>query len=117
MIDGAEHKCFTASEWADLGHLLVDYRDLWRAAVRAEAIEEARKDEVTALERRLDVAADRAALLTTDRDWWRTVAETEHAARLDLDSRNRSVEWIPWALVVVEALAIGVVGVASAAAD
>lgn len=104
-VDGAELKCFSQPEWVQLGRIITDYRDLWMAATRWEAERASYDREIAGWEVRLTAAGDRAAVLTADRDWWRTVAQEQ----LKLDAQNQVLAFVPWvisagmtALVVVQ---------------
>jgi len=102
-IDGLEHKCFSPPEWKVLGHLIVDYRDLWLASVRWEADRASFARDLAAKDVRIQAGLDRAAVLACDRDFWRDTAKALDKHRLELDRRHRSTGWIPWAIVVLEA--------------
>ena len=45
---------------------------------------------------------------------YKTAYTEEHKLRLRIEKSQRTLGWVPWALVIVESLAIGVFGVYSA---
>jgi len=114
-VDGEQLRAFTPKELAELVKLEDDYLwffDNWKLAIAAKSKALA---EVENRESRLSICKESLDLAVKDRDLLR-VAWTDER-RLRLEARNAAAvrEWIPWALVVVESIAFGVVGVYAAA--
>ena len=117
-FEGTEHKCFSVPEWKEMGHILLDYRALFAAANRMELRLELHFEEVALLEQRTALWLEVTEELKTERHVNRQLFDAEHALRLEAEGRADS--WtrnLPWGLVVVESVLIGVLGVWSATSN
>jgi hypothetical protein len=109
--DGVEYRAFTVEEFRALKHLFTDYHLLWDYSLSLE-------NDITSMEREIELWKSRMSAWEDETK--RQIAysqqlsslfDKEHNLRLKLEKRNDALGWVPWALVVVESVAIGVFGV------
>jgi len=111
-VDGEQLKAFTAEEYAEVVKLEDDYRWFWSNWIRLSAAHAiAVNDELRIAKERVSLCRETLDLVSSDREILRDAWKDER--RLRLEARNAAAvrEWIPWALVVVESIAFGVVGI------
>lgn len=108
--EGTEYKCFTLDEYKSVAHLVVDYDWLWdhTLTLEQESALFAAKAEVQA--QRVELWQTQVESLEREREYLSKLFDSEHGLRLRLEARDRAVGWIPWAIVVLESVAIGAIG-------
>jgi len=111
--EGIEYKCFTLDEYKSVAHLVVDYNWLWDHTLTLEQERAllAAKAEVQA--QRVELWQTQVESLEREREYLSKLFDSEHGLRLRLEARDRAVGWIPWAIVVLESVAIGAIGLYS----
>lgn len=113
--EGVEYKAYTLQEYKQLAHLILDYHLLWSYSLSLELEIESWKREKTDWKLRVETWKEAAEVQKSRGDQLSKLFDAEHALRLKIEKSHRTLGWIPWALVVVESVAIGVLGVYSGA--
>ena len=113
--EGVEYKAYTLEEYKRLGHLILDYHLLWTYALSLESEIESWKREKVDWKIRVETWKEAAEVQRARGDQLSEVFDAEHALRLRTEKQQRALGWVPWALVVVESIAIGILGVYSGA--
>lgn len=107
-----EYKCFTATEWMQMGHLVTDYRWLWYNAILMEKRSLLLDQQVMNLELQLGVLRDDVAATRRGLDSMTGLLEKEHERRLDGETAQRIEIWL-WKIgTVVGLVAAGAFGAA-----
>lgn len=113
-IDGKPFVAFTPHEYAEVVKLEDDYLwffDNWTLKLRSYDLALTEKQSALG---ELSLCRDSLKLVTSDRDILRTAWNDERRLRIDEQNAARAKEWIPWALVIIESIGFGVLGVVSA---
>ena len=111
-VDGETLHAFTARELAEIVKLEDDYHWFWANWLRLSAAHSiAVGEELQLAEKRVLICRESLDLVTADREILRAAWKDERRLRLDARNEARIREWVPWAIVVVESVAFGVVGV------
>lgn len=113
--EGVEYKAYTLQEYKQLAHLILDYHLLWSYSLSLEAEIESWKREKIDWKLRVETWKEAAEVQRSRGDQLSELFDAEHALRLKLEKNQRALGWVPWALVVVESVAIGILGVYSGA--
>jgi len=107
-VDGVQMKCFTATEGREvLMPMFADYRALIRMSwlwVAAKAEYEA---SIATMGTKLKLQDGTIAFYTDESDHWYQVSKVK-GNRLE---RAQRFTWVPWAIVVLESLLVGGLGV------
>jgi hypothetical protein len=107
-----EYKCFTAPEWAQMGHLVTDYRWLWYYAIKLETRAALLEEEVGNYELQLGVLRDDVETTRRGFDSMTGLLEKEHDYRLGMESMQRFEVWA-WRIgTVIGLVAAGAFGAA-----
>jgi hypothetical protein len=115
--EGVEVRCFTVEEGKKIKHLVIDYDDLYYAAIRWEGIRRGLESKIAGLELRLELHQEMVTELQSDRQWWKKLFQAEHKYRMKIEMTIQKKDrwrWVPWTLVVVESLTMGVIGTINA---
>ena len=95
--------------------MVLDYHTLWDYSLNLELeIASFERDAIT-WQLRVDVWKESAESQRARGDMLSKMFDEEHELRLKIETRQRMFGWVPWALVVVESIAIGILGVYSGA--
>ena len=108
-----EYKCFTTSEWSDVGHLVTDYRWLWYYAIQMELKAELLGKDIAKLELHISILQDSVDVTQRGLDSMAALLDKEHAARLQT-TRKAAVELWAWRIgTVLGLVAAGAFGAAA----
>lgn len=99
-----EFKCFTAPEWAQMGHLITDYRWLWYYAIRMETKAALLDKEIGNLQLQLTVLRDTEETTRRGLESMTSLLDKEHGARLQMQSKEKFELWA-WRIGTVVGLA------------
>ena len=88
-----EYKCFTADEWAQMGHLVTDYRWLWYYAIKLETRSALLEQEVGNLELQVGVMRDDVLAVRKGLDSMTGLLDKEHERSLRLESERKFELW------------------------
>jgi len=113
--EGVEYKAYTLEEYKRLAHLILDYHLLWTYSLSLELEIESWKREKKDWQLRVETWKESAEVQKARGDQLSETFDAEHALRLRIEKQQRTLGWVPWALVVVESIAIGILGVYSGA--
>ncbi len=113
--DGVEYKAYTLAEYKQLGHLILDYHLLWDYSLSLELDISSYERETVQWEFRMNTWKEATEAQRARGDILSKMFDEEHELRLGLEKQHKAFGWVPWALVVVESIAIGVLGVYSGA--
>ena len=109
--EGVEYRAFTLDEWKLHGHILVDYAWFWREWPRWQ-------EKRLSYEADLRIAGERLVTCKADLDvqvrngeFLQSMYDAEHKLRLNIETTKSVREWVLWATVIVESLAIAALGV------
>ncbi len=109
--DGTTYMAFTLDEYKLLGHIYIDYRSLYKQHLLFDTKLRLSNEIKEAQELRLEVCKNSISTLQADRKYLSARVDEEQKFRLNLDKNSKIEKGLLWALVVVEAVALGVVGV------
>lgn len=115
-IDGVDSIVFTLPEWKSYGLIVIDYYRLW--------------DYSLSLEWQIESLEGTTETWKMKSDNWKTAMEDqkqradgfylafneERKLRLSNELKERVWGWVPWAIVIVESVAIGALGIYAGAA-
>jgi len=107
--DGVEYGCFTTGrngDYARLGHILIDYADLWNYAIYLETRRHSQKLELGFQSERVDLWKAQTAEEKQTAEYMKTLFDSETARRLNENKQAKALAWIPWSIVVVESLIV-----------
>jgi hypothetical protein len=106
-VDGQQMKCYTAQEGkAVLLPMFADYRSLHRTSWLWWAAKNEYDSKVSAMATKLSIQAGTITFYKDESEHWWKVARSK-ARQYEL---SQKWSWVPWALVVVESVAFGVLG-------
>lgn len=112
--EGDKLRCYTADEGRMvLIPMFADYRALFKAAWLWEAERTELLHQIDLLERMLSITTSEVAFYKDKSDNWQAIAKAK-ANKLELSQRWT---WVPWSLVVIESLAVGIIGVKNMATN
>lgn len=109
--EGVKYKAFTLDEWKEHAHIIVDYRLLWDYSLSLELDIKSFEADIKVWEMRVALWKETAESQKERGDILSSMFDAEHELRLKIERQHRATNWIPWALVVVESIAFGVVSV------
>jgi hypothetical protein len=112
-INGENLRCFRFSEGQVMKHIEIDYKGLFNAAISWESLRLGLELKVSGLELRLSAHRDMVKELSRNNEWWKSLFDKEHEYRLKLEmkmSQKDKFGWVPWAMMAVESIVIGVIG-------
>ncbi|MEN6368292.1 MAG: hypothetical protein ABFD77_01165 [Thermotogota bacterium] len=107
-----EYKCFTSDEWAQMGHLVTDYRWLWYYAIKLEMRSSLFEAQVGNLELQLQVLRDDADTTRRGLESMSALLQKEHERRLNTETVQRFELWAWRVATVVGLVAAGAFGAA-----
>ena len=113
--EGVDYKAFTLNEWKQWGHLKLDYSLLWDYSLSLELEIASFERDIRSWQLRIDVWKTTAENERSRGDMLSSMFDEEHKLRLKIQRQQQMLGWVPWAIVVVESIAIGVLGVYSGA--
>lgn len=109
--DGVEYIAFTKPEWQKYGLIVIDYYRLWDYSLSLEW-------EIRSLNKDIDTWKLQVDIWKAATEDQKQRAETlsimhaeERKLRLSNELKQRTFGWVPWALVIVESVAIGALGI------
>jgi hypothetical protein len=108
--DGVEYRAYSLDEYKELKHLFVDYHSLWDYSLSIEDDVISMAEEIELWQFRVDGWKEESERQANYAKQLSSLFDKEHDLRLKLEKRNDMLGWVPWALVVVESVAIGVAG-------
>lgn len=112
--DGHRMRCYTAKEGrAVLLPMFADYRALHRMSWLWMAAKAEFEAKLSLMDTKLSLKEGAVSFYMDESDHWREVAKAR-SKRLRLSEKW---SWVPWAIVVVESLAVGVIGVRAMATN
>jgi len=107
-----EYKCFTVGEWAQMGHIITDYRWLWYYTVQLEFKVGLYRQNIEKLELQMAIMGDSIDVTQRGLDSMTGLLNKEHEARLRTN-RNATVELWAWRVgTVLGLVAAGTLGAA-----
>ncbi len=109
-VEGVEYKCFTLDEYKDVAHLVVDYRWFWDHTLTLERENALLVSMSEVQTQRVEIWKEQVESLEGEREFLSDLFDAEHGLRLKLEAKDRALGWIPWAIVVLESVAIGAIG-------
>jgi len=109
-VDGANYRCFNLDEYKTLARIYQDYKSLWRQA-RLMSLE------LSNVDRQLKLRMEEVTLwkelstdLDEDRKFLSSALDDEYESRLKLEKSQRFRTNFLWGVIVVESLALAVLG-------
>jgi len=109
---GTEYQCFNTEDWRQVGRIILDYHSLWFQAHQLQRELRLAEDRKVLWEERVALWRETAEEQRQDRKYLKTVLDAEHDYRLNLSKESRAKSWVMWAVIVVESVALGALGVA-----
>ena len=112
-INGEDLRCFRFSEGQVMKHIEIDYNGLFHAAIAWESLRLELELNISGLELRLGAHRDMVKELRRNNEWWKSLFDSEHEYRLKLEMKMSNKDrfgWVPWAMVAVESIVIGIIG-------
>lgn len=112
--DGIEYKAFTLDEYKLLAHVLVDYDTLWKLRLNLKLEIKALKDELNLERQRIDNCKEGIENQRLRADMLSKMYDSQYKLQLKRSKLQRFAQAFSWSLVVVESLALGVLGISYA---
>jgi len=107
-LEGEKLRCYTVEEGRQvLLPMFADYRSLWDTSRLWVAAKAEFENKISLLENKIDLQANQIAFYQDESEHWYKVS-------LVKENKLRNVQkwaWVPWSLLVVENLVVGVLGV------
>lgn len=113
-VQNVQYKAFTLDEYKTIGLIYADYVYLFKQNISLNKELQLRLDMEKNYELQVQGLKDLSKMLELDRDYWTVRVKEEQEANKRREIFSGLERFGSWALVVVEALALGVVGVYSA---
>jgi len=107
--DGVEYGCFETGRnggYARLGHILIDYIDLWNYGIYMETRAKSLTLELSLQEKRVDLWKTQTDTEKQRGDFMKTLFDSETARRVKTAQQAKALTWIPWVGLIVESLVI-----------
>lgn len=113
--DGTQYWSYTLDEYKVIGHIIIDYNWLYARMGLAEQKLELGSQLDKTQEARVKLCYDTGEILKADIDYWKTSAAEERKARIELQTTEKWEHFGLWALIAVESVGLGVLGIYAAA--
>jgi len=112
--DGIEYKAFTLEEYKLLAHVIVEYRTYWSLRVSYKLEIKSLKDELDLKDRRIENCKDGVEIQKNRADMLSSMYDSQITQQIKQNKFQRFTQAFSWSLVVVESLALGVLGISYA---
>jgi len=113
VVDGVEYKAYTLEEYKTVAHIFVDYHFLWMYSLNLELEIQSLTKDLSLTARQVQYWKDSTDVQAKRGDMWRGEYNKQLSLRQKIEAKQRAFNWIPWTLLAVESLAIGVIGMYS----
>ena len=110
-VDGVQYKAFTLEEYKDIGHILLSYELLWDQVEILETQNISLEAEKAIWTKRYELWKEQCAVDKKRGDLYLGLYEREQKMRLTIERSQKLATWVPWTIVVLEAIALAGFGI------
>ncbi len=110
-LEGRALRCFDLAQYKELGHIWIDYVSLYKYSIYMNGIRDSLELELGLTRQRVELWKQQAAREKERGDLLRVMYDQEHGRLVAWEKQSKAMAWVPWAIVVVESLVIGAVGI------
>lgn len=110
-VDGVKYKAFTLEEYREIAHLLISYETMWEQADALEGYTLSLDVERELWKQRSTIWKQQCTLERNRGTLYENLWTREHQIRLNLERSQKLATWVPWTIVVLEAIALAGFGI------
>lgn len=112
-VDGTDKVCTDADGWRSVMLLAIDYQGLFFWRMKIQGVLEAHDEVISAYELKINIYQNQIKLLEEDRTYHQTRIGELETTLLTGTKSHRIEKGLMWGVILLETIAIGVLGVAS----
>lgn len=116
-VGGVKYKAFTLDEYKEIARILVSYELMWEQSEILEVQNLSLESEKTLWTKRYDIWKQQCGVERNRGNLYQGLWEREHKLRLNVERTQRLATWVPWTIVVLEAIALAGFGIHQAVGD